>query len=185
MGGQGINRLPRAFLVCGKGRAGLLGLSETRRRRQRFEVELRPHLGALWGFACALAQPSDVPDLVQAACLRAFERFATYRPGSDFRAWLFAILRNEFVSRWRHERRRAAVEQSDGPVLFALTDRCPDLEAALIEQQWSEEVRTALLALVEVYRVPVYLKDVMGMPYREIAEVVDCPIGIVMSRLAG
>lgn len=125
-----------------------------------------------------------MPDVVQATCLRAFERFTTYHPGSDFRAWLFVILRNEFVSRWRHERRRAAVEQADGPVLFALTDRCPDLEATLIEQRWSEEVRTALLGLVEVYRVPVYLKDVMGLPYREIAEVVGCPIGTVMSRLA-
>jgi RNA polymerase sigma-70 factor (ECF subfamily) len=125
-----------------------------------------------------------VPDVVQGACLRAFERFTAFRPGTDFRAWLFVILRNEYVSRWRHERRRAAVEQSDGPVLFALTDRCPDLEAALIERRWSEEVRTALLGLQEVYRIPVYLKDVMGLPYREIAEVVGCPIGTVMSRLA-
>jgi RNA polymerase sigma-70 factor (ECF subfamily) len=125
-----------------------------------------------------------VPDVVQIACLRAFERFASYRPGSDFRAWLFTILRNEFVSRWRRERRRAAVEQANSGVVLALTDRCPDLEAALIEQQWSDEVREALLGLPETYRLPVYLKDVTGLAYREIAQVVGCPIGTVMSRLA-
>jgi RNA polymerase sigma-70 factor (ECF subfamily) len=125
-----------------------------------------------------------VPDAVQAACLRAFEHYAAYRPGSDFRAWLFAILRNEFVSRRRRERRRVAIEHGDGPVVFALSDRCPDLEAVLIEQQWSEEVRAALRGLPETYRLAVYLKDVMGLPYREIAVVVGCPIGTVMSRLA-
>ena len=88
------------------------------------------------------------------------------------------------MSRRRRDTRRAAVEQADGPVVFALSDRCPDLEAVLIEQQWSDEVRAALLGLLEVYRVPVYLKDVMGLPYREIAEVMGCPIGTVMSRLA-
>jgi RNA polymerase sigma-70 factor, ECF subfamily len=88
------------------------------------------------------------------------------------------------VSRRRRDTRRAAVERSDGPVVFALADRCPDLEAVLIEQQWSDEVRAALQGLLEVYRVPVYLKDVMGLPYREIAEVMGCPIGTVMSRLA-
>jgi RNA polymerase sigma-70 factor (ECF subfamily) len=165
-------------------RAGLLGLSQTRRRRQRFEAELRPHLGALWGFACALAAASEAPDLVQAACLRAFERYGAYRPGSDFRAWLFAIMRNECISRWRHERRREAVERSEGGAVLALSDRCPDLEALLIQQRWSEEVRAALRGLLEVYRVPVYLKDVMGLSYREIAEVMGCPIGTVMSRLA-
>ena len=118
------------------------------------------------------------------ACLRAFERFASYTPGSDFRAWLFTILRNEYVSRWRHEHRRAAVEQADPGVVLALADRCPDLEAALIEQQWSDEVRAALIGLPEVYRLPVYLKDVTGLAYREIAQVVGCPIGTVMSRLS-
>ena len=138
----------------------------------------------MWGFACALAPASEAPDLVQAACLRAFERYTAYRPGSDFRAWLFAILRNEFVSSWRHERRREAVEHAGGGAVLALSDRCHDLEAILIQERWSEEVRAALRGLLEVYRVPVYLKDVMGLSYREIAEAMDCPIGTVMSRLA-
>ena len=147
-------------------------------------MELRPHLGPLWDFACALAPRPEAADLVQVACLRAVERFDELRPGTDVRAWLFAVLRNEFVSRWRHERRRAALEQAEPAVLLPLGDPCPDLEAALMERQWSEEIRTALLSIPETYRVPVYLKDVAGLAYREIAEVVDCPIGTVMSRLA-
>src|SRR5262249_44095313 len=88
------------------------------------------------------------------------------------------------ISRWRHERRREAVEHAGGGAVLTLSDRCPDLEAILIRERWSEEVRAALRGLLEVYRVPVYLKDVMGLSYREIAEVLGCPIGTVMSRLA-
>lgn len=118
---------------------------------------------------------------MQTACLRAFERFAGFRAGSDFRAWIFTILRNEFVSGWRRERRHVGAER----VLLLLPKDCgPDLEEVLIEQQWSDEVRAALVALPETYRVPVFLKDVAGFAYREIAEVAACPLGTVMSRLA-
>jgi RNA polymerase sigma-70 factor, ECF subfamily len=156
----------------------------TQWRRRQLEVELRPHLGPLWDFACALAPRVEAADLVQATCLRAVERAGELRPGRNLRAWLFTVLRNEFVSRWRRERRRAAVEHAEPAVLLAVSDPCPDLETALIERRWSEEIRTALLALPETYRMPVYLKDVAGLVYREIAEVVDCPMGTVMSRLA-
>ncbi len=156
----------------------------TRRTRRALEAELRPHLGPLWDFACALAPRPEAADLVQVTCLRAVERFGALRPGTDVRAWLFTVLRNEFVSRWRHERRRAALVQAEPAVLLPLVDPCPDLEAALIERRWSEEIRMALRALPETYRMPVYLKDVAGLAYREIAEVLDCPIGTVMSRLA-
>jgi RNA polymerase sigma-70 factor (ECF subfamily) len=156
----------------------------TRSKRRQLEVELRPHLGPLWDFACALAPRAEAADLVQAACLRAVERAGELAPGTNLRAWLFTVLRNEFVSRWRRERRRAAVEHAEPAVLLVFGNSCPDLETALIERRWSEEIRTALLALPERYRMPVYLKDVAGLVYREIAEVVDCPIGTVMSRLA-
>ena len=155
----------------------------TRRKRRQLEVALRPHLAPLWDFACTFAPRAEAADLVQAACLRAVERAGELQPG-NVRAWLFTVLRNEFVSRWRRERRRAVVEHAEPAVLPAFGDRCPDLETALIERRWSEEIRTALLALPETYRMPVYLKDVAGLAYREIAEVVDCPIGTVMSRLA-
>src|SRR5262245_11556341 len=156
----------------------------TRRERRQLEAELRPHLGALWEFACALAPRSEAADLWQVACLRAVERFAELQHGSDMRAWLFTVLRNEFVSRWRRDRRRTTFEHAEPAVVLPFGDPCPDLEAALMERRWSEEIRTALQSLPEAYRMPVYLKDVAGLAYREIAEVLDCPIGTVMSRLA-
>ncbi len=165
-------------------RRTLLVLGATRRKRRQLEAELRPHLGPLWDFACALASRAEAADLVQTACLRAVERAGELRPGTELRAWLFTVLRNEFVSRWRRERRRAAVERVEPAVLVTFGDPCPNLEAVLIERGWCEEIRAAVLALPETYRMPVYLKDVAGLAYREIAEVVDCPIGTVMSRLA-
>jgi RNA polymerase sigma-70 factor (ECF subfamily) len=167
-----------------KGGQRLLAPGQRRRRRRQFEAELGPHLPALWSFACALAPASDAPDLVQTTCLRAFERFDGFRSGSDFRAWTFTILRHEFVSGWRREQRHGAVERTQHLELLLPGDACPDLEELLIEQRWSEEVREALAGLPETYRVPVFLKDVAGLAYREIAEVAGCPLGTVMSRLA-
>jgi RNA polymerase sigma factor (sigma-70 family) len=88
------------------------------------------------------------------------------------------------VSGWRRERRHADIERAERHLLLLPNDCCPDLEEVLIEQQWSEEVRAALTGLPETYRVPVFLKDVAGLAYREIAEVAGCPLGTVMSRLA-
>src|SRR5262245_31950363 len=158
--------------------------SPTRRKRRQLEAELRPHLGPLWDFACTLAPRAEAADLVQVACLRAVERFDQLHHGSDVRAWLFTVLRNEFVSRWRRERRRATLEEAEPAVVLPFGDPCPDLEASLMERRWSEEIRTALRSLPETYRMPVYLKDVAGLAYREIADVLGCPIGTVMSRLA-
>jgi RNA polymerase sigma-70 factor (ECF subfamily) len=118
------------------------------------------------------------------ACLRAVERYDELPRGSDVRAWLFTVLRNEFVSRWRRDRRRTTLQHAEPAAFLPFGDPGPDLEAALMERRWSEEIRTALQALPGTYRMPVYLKDVAGLAYREIAEVLDCPIGTVMSRLA-
>ena len=88
------------------------------------------------------------------------------------------------MSGWRREQRHTEVERTQHLALLLPGDACPDLEERLIEQRWSEEVREALVGLPETYRVPVFLKDVAGLAYREIAEVAGCPLGTVMSRLA-
>ena len=88
------------------------------------------------------------------------------------------------MSGWRREQRDGGVERSQHLELLLPGDACPDLEELLIEQRWSEEVREALVGLPDAYRVPVFLKDVAGLVYREIAEVAGCPLGTVMSRLA-
>jgi RNA polymerase sigma-70 factor (ECF subfamily) len=138
-------------------------------------------LDPLYDFACTLVPPPEAEDLTQVTCLRALERWETFTAGTSLKAWMFTILKNEFIDRYRRERRRAEL-----PLDLALPLDCPaeGLEAVLIAHRWNAEVRDALLALPEGFRLPVYLKDVAGFAYREIADIVDCPLGTVMSRLA-
>jgi len=154
-------------------------------QRAPFEAEALLHLPALYNFALALAGPNDAEDLVQATCVRALERFDSYQPGTNIRAWLFTILRNEWVSRHRRVQRGTVLEVTgEEDAVARLHDEAADLEALLIDRRWSEEIKAALLAMPEANRMPVYLKDVEGFGYREIAEIVGCPLGTVMSRLA-
>jgi RNA polymerase sigma-70 factor (ECF subfamily) len=141
-----------------------------------------PHLQAMYRFACALKAADEAEDLVQIACARALEHHARYRPDSNVRAWLFTILRNELVSRRRRldRERSLATERA----LLAGDANADSVELLLLDQRWSEEIRTALASLDERYRTPVYLKDVEGFSYRAIADVLHCPLGTVMSRLA-
>jgi len=159
--------------------------AHSKARRAPFEAEALPQLPALYNFALALAGTDDAEDLVQTTCVRALERFDSYRPGSNIRAWLFTILRHEWVSRHRRRQRLTLVE-TDNPdeAIVDLRDETPDLEAALIDRRWSKEIKAALLDLPESYRLPVYLKDIEGFGYREIADIVGCPLGTVMSRLS-
>lgn len=150
--------------------------------RARFDAELLPHLDALHRFAVALRAADEAEDLVQVTCARALEHHARYRPDSNARAWLFTILRNELVSR----RRRLARERdlASERTLLAAGSAASSVELLLLDRRWSEEIRAALASLAERYRTPVYLKDVEGFSYREIADVLHCPLGTVMSRLA-
>jgi RNA polymerase sigma-70 factor (ECF subfamily) len=153
-----------------------------RTKRARFEAELVPHLRALYRFACALKAADEAEDLVQITCARALERHASYRPDTNARAWLFTILRNELVSRRRRLVRERDLEAERA--LLAADAVAQSVELLLLDRRWSEEIRTALASLAERYRTPVYLKDVEGFSYREIADVLHCPLGTVMSRLA-
>jgi RNA polymerase sigma factor (sigma-70 family) len=156
-------------------------------RRRRFEAEVLPHLDAAYRFARWLAHsPGDADDVVQDAILRAFRGFATLR-GGDAKAWLLAIVRNCHSTAVKNDRRRAFVplpeehDEQDGHVMIATT---ADPESASI---WSDEQRTLddlLLALSEDYREALVLREIEGMGYREMATVMDVPIGTVMSRLA-
>lgn len=153
-----------------------------RRRRARFEADLVPHIGALYRFACTLATASDAEDLVQTTCARALERFDAYREDTNLRAWLCTVLRNEFISGQRRAKRERDLQSGFAALPFPSTE--PSLETLLIAQRWSGEIREALLALPEIYRTPLYLKDVEGFAYRDIARIVGCPLGTVMSRLS-
>jgi RNA polymerase sigma-70 factor, ECF subfamily len=158
-----------------------IGLTDTKAAPAAFEAQVRGVLDALYGFACALVPPPEADDLTQVACLRALEHWDRFTPGTSFKTWIFTILKHELIDRYRHERRWSERRLDAATPLEGAAD---GLEAVLIAHQWDVEVRDALLALPEGFRVPVYLKDVAGFAYREIAEIADCPLGTVMSRLA-
>ncbi|HVV86722.1 MAG TPA: sigma-70 family RNA polymerase sigma factor [Kofleriaceae bacterium] len=161
-------------------------------RRQEFERVALPHLDALHGAAYRLARnPRDAEDLVQEALLRAYRFWDTFEQGSNCRAWLLRILTNTYINEYQRRRRQrevldaATAEQGavDGVLIHegALVQRHP--EGVLLDRSVSDDVQRALDALPADFRTAVVLCDVEGLSYKEIADVMDCPVGTVMSRL--
>lgn len=151
-----------------------------------------PHLDALYGTAYRLARnPRDAEDLVQEALLRAYRFWDTFEKDSNCKAWLLRILTNTFINEYQRKRRQrevldaATAEQSatDGVLAHegAQTQKSP--EGMMLERSVSDDVQRALDALPADFRTAVVLCDVEGLAYKEIAEVMDCPVGTVMSRL--
>lgn len=161
-----------------------------RLRRARFESLALPHLDALYGLALRLCHNArDAEDLVQDAVLRSYQSFDRFTGDERCKAWLFRVLTNIFINKYRRrvlERRVAeSLEQAgDGGILSAdVLRRGRDPEAALQAGLVGDSVQRALLELPEDFRMAVLLCDVEEFSYREIAEIMDCPVGTVMSRL--
>lgn len=131
---------------------------------------------------------ADAEDIVQETCLRAFRAFDRFDPGSNCRAWLFTILRNVFLSRQRGRDRE--VDDADGVLAGATAETATlDAPATNPEEEFFQtvlhgDVDRALRALPLVYREAVVLADLEGLSYRELSEVLGCPVGTVMSRLS-
>ena len=146
-----------------------------------FEETVLPHLDAAFNYARWLTrQDDDAEDVVQDACVRAMRFFSSLRD-DDARSWLFAIVRNTWYSRVsrREANRRPPSATPHDPV-----DSAPDPEARLLQQQTVARVRAALEQLPFEFREVLVLREIEGMSYKEIAAVVQVPIGTVMSRLA-
>jgi RNA polymerase sigma-70 factor, ECF subfamily len=169
-------------------------LTRTERDADRpvaFEAEVLDHLDALYGVAFRMTrEPAAAEDLVQDTIVKAVRARGQYQPGTNLKAWLLRILTNTFIN--RHRRGGLERDVLEGPDAGPLADRWigaatmramrdpeRDALAPLIEQ----EVRAALEALPEPFRMAIVLSDVEGLSYREIADVMGCPVGTVMSRL--
>jgi RNA polymerase sigma-70 factor, ECF subfamily len=147
-----------------------------------FEEIVLPHLDAAFNYARWLARnDADAEDVVQDACVRAVRFFPSLRDG-DARAWLFAIVRNTWYS--RVTRRAGAETQALDSTTDDPVDGGLDPEARLLQQRDVARVREALEQLPADFREVLVLREIEGMSYKEIAAIVQVPIGTVMSRLA-
>ncbi|WP_327047337.1 sigma-70 family RNA polymerase sigma factor [Microbispora sp. NBC_01189] len=161
------------------------------RRRLRFERDALPYIGQIYAGALRLARnPTDAEDLVQDVYMRAFSNFHQFREGTNLRAWLYRILTNTYINTYRRQQRqpqRAATEDvEDWQLAEAASHTSTGLKSAEVEALESlpdSRVKQALQELQEDFRMAVYLADVEGFAYKEIAEIMDVPIGTVMSRL--
>jgi RNA polymerase sigma-70 factor (ECF subfamily) len=150
-----------------------------------FEELAMPLFDSLYNFASWLVHnKSNAEDLVQETYLKGLRSFASFQPGTNFRAWMFRILRNTFLSSRSTLDRRMTVEidsEDDAPVLPA-TSTSP--ESLLIERSQQNAVRNAIEQLPVTFREVLLLCDVEDASYREISEILSIPVGTVMSRLA-
>ena len=161
--------------------------------REEFERTALPQLDAMYGAALRLTRnPAEAEDLVQDACVRAYRFWHTFKAGTSIKAWLFTILRNTFINRYhRANRRRSgrteleAQVSSLGPEVAVghPTSKVPGPESAMAARITQQRIVAALEMVPEDYRLAVMLADLEGLSYKEIADIMDCPIGTVMSRI--
>ncbi len=159
--------------------------------RARFERDVLPVLPSLYGAAMRLTRnPTDAEDLVQETYLRAFRGFAGFQEGTNLKAWLYRILTNSYINTYRKKQREPqTVDGPDDLDEWYLFDRLGaqsvegSAEDEVLDRIPDEDVKRALESLPENFRLPVLLADVEGFSYKEIAEIMDSPIGTVMSRL--
>ncbi len=138
-----------------------------------------PHLSILYGVARQMADAQVAEDLVQETYLRAWKYFESFDPATNCRAWLFRILRNVWLDRCRKARLEFPLpDESSGTV-----EPYYDWEGGFVQQEFSASLERALSALPNEYRWAVLLADVEEFSYQEIAEIMQCPIGTVMSRI--
>jgi len=164
-------------------------MTEIEKKRQEFEEEALPHMPALYNYALRMTQePEDAEDLVQETYLKGWRFFDSFERGTNCKAWLFRILKNTYINRYR--RTSKAPETVEYDVVEEFYESIKDssvetstLETELFDKAMDDEVLSALQRLPDDFRTVILLCDIEGFTYEEIADFIDCPIGTVRSRL--
>ena len=153
--------------------------------RKEFENTALQHMGAIYSAALRMARDrTEAEDLVQDTYLRAYRFFDRFQPGTSVKAWLFKILRNTCINNFK--KRSKTPEQVDFEQLRLLEEEPAspdDPEEEILYRFYHDELMRAIEALPEEFRLVILLSDVKGLSYKETAEIVERPIGTVMSRL--
>jgi RNA polymerase sigma-70 factor (ECF subfamily) len=159
--------------------------------RAAFEAAAMPHLDSLYNTAYRMARNAeDAEDLVQETFLKGYRSYAQFTPGTNLKAWLFKILKNTFINEYR--RKQAAPRKSDfaeiedafeSQLAPEAAGQMKNPEEEALANAFDEDVQRALDLLPADYRMAVLLADIEGFSYREIAEILEIPVGTVMSRL--
>lgn len=156
----------------------------------RFERDVAPFLDSLYGAALRMTRnPTDAEDLVQEATLKAFAAFDSFIEGTNLKAWLFRILTNTYINQYRKKQRAPLQTSADELTDSQLNDVGENLgmrsaEAEAMARLADGEIVDAMAALPDDFRMAVYLVDVEGFSYKEAAEIMETPVGTVMSRLS-
>jgi RNA polymerase sigma-70 factor (ECF subfamily) len=158
--------------------------------RAQFESQALIHIDSLYATGLRMTRdPRDSEDLVQDTLLTAYRFFDKFEPGTNCRAWLFKILTNTFINKYRKRVRerevRDMIDSDETPSLMSedVAESSRDPEGTIIGSLLSDDVKRALESVPYDYRMAVVLCDLEEFTYKEIADIMDCPVGTVMSRL--
>lgn len=158
-------------------------------KHERFNEEMLAHMDAMYSYALYLTSDrAEADDLVQETFLKAYRFFDSFERGTNARAWLHRIMRNTYINEYRRIKRQPNIVEYDEQIsayqmVPASENRKREVFEKSVEDIFEDEVAAAIAGLPEKFKTVVVMRDVEDLPYEEIAEALDLPVGTVRSRL--